>query len=90
MRYLTYDDYLNSEIWDQKRKAVWKRAKGKCEQCQRWGRRCHVHHTEYPDILGSEELDTLKLLCEQCHELAHENDIKQMTWADLIVRFAEL
>ena len=63
-----YLRYLRSPEWQARRRAVWSRAKGRCERCGAPGR--DVHHLTYERV-GAERLDDLRLLCRRCHCLAH-------------------
>lgn len=70
-KFATYEDYLNSSIWHEKRALVARRANGRCESED-----CHkpleeVHHKYYPRIWGKEEIDSLIGLCSDHHREAH-------------------
>lgn len=60
-----YNSYLQSPEWQQKRRAVLDRAKGRCEAC---GIRSatQVHHTTYAHV-GNEPLFELRAICKECH-----------------------
>lgn len=70
--FATYDDYLQSDIWQKKRKAALERDNHKCTRCG--ARATEVHHKEYPELWGLEELDTLTSLCAKCHEEKHSQE----------------
>ena len=72
---MDYHAYLLSPEWREKRKQVWRRARGCCEQCGAEGR--DVHHENY-DRLGDENLDDLELLCGLCHGYAHGKTIDDL------------
>jgi len=56
--------------WQEKKKAVWKRAGGVCEKCKaRKG--AHVHHLRYAQRRGWEEMEWLQLVCLPCHGEYH-------------------
>lgn len=64
-----YQEYLRSPRWRDKRAAVMRRAKGRCEYC-RDRRARHVHHVTYARIFR-EPLRDLAALCVRCHKKAH-------------------
>ena len=64
-----YDDYLRSDAWQEKRRAVLKRANGICEGCGKALAR-HVHHLTYAHA-GHELLFEMVALCEACHRICH-------------------
>lgn len=65
-----YNTYLQSPEWKRKREKVLQRAKGVCEGC---GDRqaTQVHHTTY-DHVGRELLFELVAICNECHEVCHD------------------
>ena len=65
---MKYTDYLQSEEWKEKRKRIWRRAKGKCERCS-FRNGSHVHLT-YARIYCERDED-LALYCKPCHEFVH-------------------
>lgn len=65
----TYNDYLASERWHDKRRKVLDRCKGICEGCG-INRATEIHHLTYEHI-GSELLWELAATCRECHERAH-------------------
>lgn len=64
-----YREYLRSDVWRQKRALVLQRSDGTCELCG--GTATQVHHVQYPKTLGTETLDSLVAVCEQCHRKSH-------------------
>ena len=81
---LRYRNYLLSDAWQQKRKAVFERAQrnantnnrlGVCEKCgyKPWKPNLQIHHLTYERIYN-EPLDDLILLCPRCH---YEETVKQ-------------
>lgn len=66
----TYENkYLKSLAWERKRTEIINRDNGKCVRCQEEGR--NVHHETY-DNIGKEDLSDLILLCDECHNAAHQ------------------
>jgi 5-methylcytosine-specific restriction endonuclease McrA len=65
---MEYTTYLKSDQWRETRRRIWRRAKGRCEQCG--GKGHHVHHKSYAR-LGAEQDSDLQLLCDFCHDRAH-------------------
>jgi len=77
-RWRYYREYRDSPEWRGKRDAVRARAGGYCEDCHnkeeylhRWTPRFEVHHCRYPEVLGTESIDDLVLLCPACHTKRH-------------------
>ena len=65
-----YDDYMNSEEWDCKRKIVLKEARYKCQACDAEGVPLQVHHLTYRNFMH-ERRGELVALCEKsCHKIA--------------------
>lgn len=61
-----YNQYLESEEWQQKRSMVLKRANWICEGCGK-NRANQVHHLTYERV-GHEMLFDLVAICKDCHE----------------------
>jgi 5-methylcytosine-specific restriction endonuclease McrA len=70
-----YDQYLNSPIWDHKRRQVLERDRWTCTAqlngCRT--RANQVHHLSYRHQ-GNEPLFDLTSVCAQCHEALHSMD----------------
>lgn len=66
---MNYYAYIQSEEWAELRSAKLLESNHRCEEC---GRRTklQVHHKTY-ERLGCERLTDLTVLCEGCHEKAH-------------------
>lgn len=64
-----YSIYLSSNKWKELRRKVWKRAKGRCEYCQKPA--CATHHVKYPKRFEDDHEDNLIVVCKRCHELNH-------------------
>ena len=61
-----YSVYLSSLIWQRRRQAVMRRARGICEACQ-VASATEVHHLTYAHV-GREPLFELVAVCTKCHE----------------------
>jgi hypothetical protein len=70
--YASYEDYLMSATWQEKREAIIRRSLGKCEKqdCNR--ALTEVHHIWYPRIWGNEPQSALIGLCREHHEAEHQ------------------
>lgn len=64
-----YGYYLRSPAWQEKRRAVLRRAGHRCEGCGK-DRPLQVHHKTYERV-GDEFLFDLQALCDPCHERVH-------------------
>ena len=67
---LTYDEYLLTSHWRQRRNEALSQAGHKCQLCAR-ATDLEVHHNCY-DRLWSEPLSDLVVLCDECHERHHK------------------
>ena len=68
---MPYKDYLQSEFWQDKRDAVLKSARYRCQVCNASGK-LHVHHRTY-EHRGYEYPSDLIALCPECHKLFHDH-----------------
>jgi 5-methylcytosine-specific restriction endonuclease McrA len=66
---MNYHAYLKSAQWSAKRQAKLTEANFCCQKCKRRSN-LQVHHLTY-ERLGSELLTDLQVLCDRCHEKAH-------------------
>jgi hypothetical protein len=64
-----YRNYLKTVTWKHIREEALKYYNYTCQNCGREGR--DVHHVYYPEQLGAETIDYLKVLCRSCHDLEH-------------------
>ena len=64
--------YLQSNVWQGKRKAVLKRDNYTCQCCGVTGIPLEVHHLRDYNKLGNEPLSSLISVCRPCHELQHQ------------------
>ena len=70
---MSYDDYLQTDVWKEIRFTRLKMDHFKCQQCGS-GINVQVHHIRYPESAwGTENLkDDLVTLCDLCHKETHE------------------
>ena len=64
----TYQSYLRSVEWKEKRKEFLEDAGYCCERCGEYAN--VVHHKHYNSI-GNEERDDVEVLCKECHDNEH-------------------
>lgn len=69
---LDYYVYLASPAWSKKRRRFIREAGGKCQTCGS-NKRLQVHHKHYR-TLGRERRRDVRVLCDDCHSLEHEQD----------------
>ena len=69
--YDSYEHYLGSNVWRNKRNAVLNRSEGCCETFGCNLVATEVHHKWYPRVWGNEELESLVAICRQHHEAEH-------------------
>lgn len=67
---MTYDEYIQSDIWKAKRSERLRIDGYRCQMCGT-AKNLRVHHIRYPDVLGMESVEDLVTLCDRCHEHAH-------------------
>jgi 5-methylcytosine-specific restriction endonuclease McrA len=65
----SYKEYLTSDAWKAKRKAVLIRDGLRCQLCGH-DKNLHVHHITYERIYV-EDLEDLITVCQRCHENVH-------------------
>lgn len=66
---LPYNEYLQTNHWDDMRKRAMHKANYRCMTCNAEGE-LHTHHRTYEN-LGREDDADLICLCKECHELFH-------------------
>ena len=72
-------DYLQTEVWRELRSQRLAKDFYRCQQCGT-AQNVIVHHIRYPDIWGTEDVDTdLVTLCDRCHAEAHKHDLQHDT-----------
>lgn len=64
----SYQEYLNSWYWEDKKKCV---MKTECEKCGS-KKQLQVHHKTYASLCNENQHDVI-CLCKQCHEEEHNN-----------------
>lgn len=57
----------------QTREALVRRARGRCERCDRMAPPLDAHHRRMRSQGGSDALENLSLLCRRCHNHVHDN-----------------
>jgi hypothetical protein len=62
-----YEEYMQSEEWDIRRRDALARAGYKCELCGANNERLNVHHWDYEN-LGNETEEDISVFCECCHQ----------------------
>lgn len=66
----TYETYIRSEEWRDKRREVFEERGRICEECGHPHYRLEVHHLTYVR-LGCERNEDLQILCPPCHDKIH-------------------
>lgn len=72
LRRMPYAQYLQTDHWQEVRKAAIKRAGYRCEVCNSFFS-LQVHHRTYVNR-GKERGNDLITLCSSCHKMFHDND----------------
>ena len=67
----SYEDFLKSKEWEEKRKAVLDRASGECEMEDCTDQATEVHHLTYEHGWGNTPIHLLEALCGPCHDAKH-------------------
>jgi hypothetical protein len=69
---LSYEQYLGTAGWHERRRPAVERANGRCENCDGAleAGRTDVHHLTY-GTLGREPPEHLMVLCRKCHQVHH-------------------
>lgn len=68
----SYEAYLNSSLWEEKRQSAILRDGGKCRICNS-GANLNAHHRTY-DRFGNEDIEDLTTLCRACHAWFHARE----------------
>ena len=77
--FLSYVDYLSSELWAEIRNAILVRDDGRCRVCK--NRASVVHHIDYSEeTMRGDLFDGLVAVCHGCHEkIEFDKDGKKRT-----------
>ena len=78
---MNYSEKLKNPKWQKKRLEIMERDCFKCRVCDDDGKSLHVHHIFYDNKFKNPwdyPNDLLITLCEDCHSLEHEIDIKEV------------
>lgn len=67
--YKSYQEYLASDYWKEKRKWILFVLGNKCSKCES-NQDVQVHHKNY-DSVGNENIHDVILLCRKCHQEEH-------------------
>lgn len=67
---ITYEDYLGSDHWKNKKSERLKLSNYACDVCRDDEIQLQVHHKHY-ETLGHEDMDDLATLCPYCHKDVH-------------------
>lgn len=65
-----------SKEWQEIRDFIQKRDGGKCRYCGS-AINVQVHHRQYPELWGEENMDDLELVCLKCHAKIHNKTNKK-------------
>lgn len=66
---LSYQEYLDSSIWQIKRKIFLKELGNRCFYCGK-SDNLNVHHKDYNNI-GFETKNNVRIVCNKCHREIH-------------------
>ena len=69
LEFKSYEDYLQSDLWKDKRTFVLSVVGNRCQVCKT-KKQISVHHVSYERI-GKELIDDLQILCKPCHKMVH-------------------
>lgn len=74
---MTYQGWIKSDEWKKIARNKLKQSGFQCELCGT-GYNLQVHHITYEHIFAeSEHMDDLAVLCKECHEQVHGEDIRR-------------
>ena len=90
---MTYQDYLNSPDWHQKRRQKLRKgpANRRCAICGST-QRLQVHHVIYRADLTKTRQSELRVLCRRCHFVTHrlvDSGVLRLTTTNVKARFAQ-
>lgn len=69
----TYKEYLNSDLWKEKKKTILSSLGKKCNRCGTKKGRIDIHHLTY-DRVTNEKLSDVIVLCAECHSKEHNKN----------------
>ncbi len=81
-KYRTYQDYLDSAEWKQRRIRILIRDEFQCRICGT-GKQLRIHHIRYPEEWGMESDEDLITVCDSCHQRIHAQDLKEKELREL-------
>lgn len=70
-----YQEYLQSPHWKRIQYTMYHIVTEDCELCGQPCKKLNIHHLNY-NSLWHEEYKDLVVLCEDCHKMAHNEDIE--------------
>lgn len=79
----SYSEYINSAVWDEKRKRILQRDGYACKICG-FNKFLNVHHLHYDNIFDEKDEDLLTV-CEFCHKEIHIHE--RTMYCDLLKAF---
>lgn len=71
--FIDFDGYMNSSMWEEKRKSILERDGYKCTFCGS-AKNLRVHHITYENIPYEKDGDLITV-CNKCHEKLHTIDL---------------
>lgn len=88
-----YDTYINSKVWQARKKRYFKTHPRRCRFCRRGvpsNDQIHLHHLSY-ERMGDELDSDLMPLCPEHHDVVHQHhrrvggDLRAATWASVYI-----
>ena len=71
--YKSYQEYLESDLWKEKKEHIMKVFKRRCYVCHSYSFLV-VHHKTYESVCNEGKEDVV-VLCRSCHEKIHKGEI---------------
>lgn len=69
--YSSYQEYMDSQEWQVKRRIALWRAQFRCQICNS-SEHLAAHHRSYDMLYLPQEIEDLTILCKRCHSLYHD------------------
>ncbi len=66
----TYETYIKSSLWENRKKKYWKLHKKQCAACKDF-KFVELHHAVYSGFKGDEKDNELFPFCRSCHQELH-------------------